>query len=187
VAESGISRLQSWSLGVAYACPLCLAVLPSGRLRAIERHFSRLLWSIQLTKSPDVACEWPESGESRSGRLSEPVRGLAQKGSMRCSIPRHLSCGADSEASNVESCVWRRRPDLACGAAGVARPIHRMQQRHLTCMAMAADLDWCGAGGAAHHARLMGGMLVLSYIGRYIYVRRDVEQVKSRPSSLTYW
>jgi hypothetical protein len=46
-----------------------------------------------------------------------------------------LTCGADSEASNAVRCVWRRRPDLACGAAGIARPIPRMQQRHLTCTA----------------------------------------------------
>ena len=49
-------------------------------------------------------------------------------------------------------------------------------------MAMAADLDWCGAGGAAHHARLMIRVWLLLYIERYIYVRREVEHVESRPS-----
>jgi hypothetical protein len=50
---------------------------------------------------------------------------------------------------------------MACGAACVARRILHMHQRHLTCMMVAADLDWCGAGGAAQHARLIGGMGVL--------------------------
>jgi hypothetical protein len=55
---------------------------------------------------------------------------------------------------------------LACGAAVPRRirPRGRMHQRHLTCMKVAADLDWCGAGGAAQHARLISGIWVLSHI-----------------------
>jgi hypothetical protein len=59
---------------------------------------------------------------------------------------------------------------LACGAAGVARPIRCMR---LTCMMVAADLDWCGAGGATRHARVY-----ISYIERYIYTRRPVEYLR---------
>jgi hypothetical protein len=51
-------------------------------------------------------------------------------------------------------------------------------------MVMAADLDWCGAGGAAHHARWMSRVWLPPYIERYIYVRREVEHVEFRPSHL---
>jgi hypothetical protein len=104
---------------------------------------------------------------------------------MCCSISRHLSRGADSEASNAVRCVClakASRLGVRCCWCSPTNPSYAATPSHLH--GDAADLDWCGAGGAAHHARLMSRVWLLPYIERYIYVRREVEHVESGPSHL---
>jgi hypothetical protein len=97
----------------------------------------------------------PTAAESSPG--SKPVRVRSWKVGMCFAKRRHPQCPAvliqelllATAASGEGIQTWRAVLQLQELAA---RRILRMHQRHLTCMVTVADLDWCGAEGAAQCA-----------------------------------